>query len=95
MEIYNFYDGRNGFVTLLGSWIFNDLNDSFGFSSRIKSKLDNKSPHFFFWQAKQVDVHSKYVLYIIIFHNILLWSFESRNISKDHFSKLDVLIWNI
>ena len=44
----------------------------------------------FFWQAKEVDVKSKYLIYMAMPMNLLLWGCESWAMTKDRMKKLEV-----
>ena len=56
----------------LGSWISYDLTDSYVILSRIKKSNQAMGTLKFFWQAKEVDVKSKYLIYMARPLNLLL-----------------------
>ena len=61
----------------LGSWISYDLTDSYDILSKIKKSNQVIGALKFFWQANEVDVKSKYLIYMVIPLNLLLWGCES------------------
>ena len=61
----------------LGSLIFYDLDDTYDINSRIKKANQAIGVLKFFWLSEKVDLLSKYLIYMAIPLNLLLWDFES------------------
>ena len=57
----------------LGSWISYHLTGSYDILSRVKKANQATGALKFFWQANEVDVKSKYLIYMAIPLNLLLW----------------------
>ena len=74
----------------LGSWISYDLTDSYDILCRITKANKPIGALKFFWQAKGVDVRFKYLIYMVIPLNILLWRCESWALTKDLIKKNDL-----
>ena len=87
---------EHGFISFtklfkyLGSWISFDLSDEFDIEERIKSANKAMGALRFYWKSKQVDLHSKYLIYQAIPINLLLWGCESWALTKVLISKLEV-----
>ena len=87
---------KNGYVSFclnflyLGSWISYDLNDEYDIKARIKKANNAMGVLKFFWSAPEVDTHAKYLIYMVIPFNLLLWGSESLASNLDVFNKLEV-----
>ena len=87
---------KNGYVSFclnvlyLGSWISYDLNDEYDIKARIKEANNAMGVLKFFWSAPEVDTHAKYLIYMVIPFNLLLWGNESLASNLDVFKKLEV-----
>ena len=74
----------------LGSWISYDLHDTFDVESRISKANQAIGNLKFFWNSNEVDIRSKYLIYMAIPMNLLTWGCESRALTKICFKKLEV-----
>ena len=61
----------------LDSWISYDLNDEYDIKARIKKANNAMGALKCFWSAPEVDTHAKYLIYMAIPFNLLLWGCES------------------
>ena len=98
-ETKKFIVNKNGYVSFclnflyLGSWISYDLNHEYDTKARIKkAKKANKAMEAlkFFWNTPEVDTHAKYLIYMAIPFNLLLWGSESWATNLDVLKKLEV-----
>ena len=82
-ETENFVVNETGFISFtkhfkyLGSWISYDLNDLFDLEKRIMKANQSMGALNCFWNAKEVDIHAKYLIYSAVTINLLLWGCES------------------
>ena len=65
------------FFKYLGSYISFDLDDIYDINSRIKKANQIMGALKFFWSSENVDIHAKYLIYIAVPLNLLLWGCES------------------
>lgn len=92
----NYFLEVHGFMSFtklfkyLGSCISFDLSDEFDIEERIKSANKAMCALRFYWKSKQVDLHSKNLIYQVIPINLLLWGCESWALTKVLISKLEV-----
>ena len=82
-ETKKFVVNKNGYISFclkflyLGSWISYDLNDEYDIKARIKKANKAMGALTFFWNVPEVDIHAKYLIYMAIPFNLLLWGSES------------------
>ena len=74
----------------LGSWISYDLHDTFDVESRITKANQAIGALKFFWDSDEVDIRSKYLIYMSIPMNLLTWGCESWALTKILIKKLEV-----
>ena len=74
----------------LGSWISYDLHDTFDVESRISKANQAMGALKFFWDSDEVDIRSKYLIYMAIPMNLLTWGCESWALTKILIKKLEV-----
>ena len=74
----------------LGSWISYDLHDTFDVESRITKANQAIGALKFFWDSDEVDIRSKYLIYMSILMNLLTWGCESWALTKLLIKKLEV-----
>ena len=67
-----------------------DITNSYDIFSGIKKANQAMGVLNFFWQAKEVDVNSKYQIYMAIPLNLLLGGCKSRAMMKYLMNKLEV-----
>ena len=95
-ETKSFIISRNRHITFtlnfkyLGSWISYDLDDTYDINSRIKRANQAMGALKFFWLSEKVDILSKYLIYMAVPVNLLLWGCESWALTKVSLKKLEV-----
>ena len=60
----------------LGSWLHFNLRDDFDVEARIKAASKGMGALRKFWKIPEVDLRSKYLIYMAIPINLLLWGSE-------------------
>ena len=66
------------------------MNDEYDIKARIKKANNAMGALKFFWSAPEVDTHAKYLIYMAIPFNLLLWGCESWATNLDVLKKLEV-----
>ena len=95
-ETKNFVICKNSFISFtkyfkyLGSYISFDLDDIYDINSRIKKANQIMGALKFFWSSEKVDIHAKYLIYMAVPLNLLLWGCESWATTKKSIRKLEV-----
>ena len=87
-----------GFVTFtknfkyLGSYISYNLKDDYDIHKRIAAASSAMGALTNFWENKSIDLHSKYLIFLAIPTNLLLWGCESWALRTTLRKKLDVFL---
>ena len=95
-ETKKYIVNKNGYVSFclnflyLGSWISYDLNDEHDSKVRIKKANSTMGALHIFWSVLEVDTHAKYLIYMAIPFNLLLWGCEYWAKHLDALKKLEV-----
>ena len=95
-ETKNFVIYKNSFISFtkyfkyLGSYISFDLDDIYDINSRINKANQIMGALKFFWSSENVDIHAKYLIYMAVPLNLLLWGCESWATTKESIRKLEV-----
>ena len=89
---------ENGFVTFtrhfkyLGSHISYNLTDDHDIDSRISAASSSMGALAHFWNDEAVDLRSKYLIFMAIPMNLLLWGSESWALRTTLLSRLEVFL---
>ena len=95
-ETKSFVICKNRFISFtkyfkyLGSYISFDLDDIYDINSRIKKANQIMGALKFFWSSENVDINAKYLIYMAVPLNLLLWGCESWATTQESIRKLEV-----
>ena len=74
----------------MGSYISFDLDDIYDINLRIKKANQIMGALKFFWSSENDDIHAKYLIYMAVPLNLLLWGCESWATTQESIRKLEV-----
>ena len=76
----------------LGSFVSYILKDDYDISKRISKAFQNMGMLKHVWENPHIDLYSKYLFFLAMPLNLLLWGCKSWTIKKASYKDLDVFI---